>query len=158
MRRVGGRFIGRTGPLRQALPPRHRLRMPRAQRALRQFERTLSAEADGLADPSTGRIVTADDPVRVASISKLVVSVGVMKLVEQGKLDLDRDASGYLGWELRNPAFASRPITLRQLLSHTSSVRDHHDEYAIPLGDTVQSTMAAPTSWDPRHGPGSGCA
>ena len=40
------------------------------------------------------------------------------------------------------------------MLSHTSSVRDHHDQYAIPLGDSVQSIMAAPTSWDPKHGPG----
>jgi len=109
---------------------------------------------EGFADPAVGRAVTPDDPVRVASISKLVVSIGVMKLVEQGKLDLDSDASAYLGWTLRNPAFPSRPIPLRQLLSHTSSVRDHHDQYAIPLGDSVQSIMAAPTSWDPKHGPG----
>ena len=109
---------------------------------------------EGFADPATGRAVTPDDPVRVASISKLVVGIGVMKLVEQGKLDLDSDASAYLGWTLRNPAFPSRPIPLRQLLSHTSSVRDHHDQYAIPLGDSVQSIMAAPTSWDPKHGPG----
>ena len=112
--------------------------------------------AEGLADPASGRPVTPDDPVRVASISKLVVSVGVMKLVEAGKLDLDRDVSAWLGWSLRNPAFPDRPITLRQLLSHTSSVRDFEDQYAIPLGTKVQSVMAAPTSWDPKHGPGDG--
>ncbi len=112
--------------------------------------------SDGLADPATGRAITPDDPVRVASISKLVVGIGVMKLVEQGKLDLDADVSTYLGWKLRNPAFADRPIRLRQLLSHTSSVRDHDDQYAIPLGTTVQSVMAAPTSWDAMHGPGDG--
>jgi len=44
------------------------------------------------------RSVTIDDPVRVASISKLVVALGVMRLVEQGKLDLDRDVNAYLGW------------------------------------------------------------
>ena len=112
--------------------------------------------AEGLADPASGRPVTPDDPVRVASISKLVVGIGVMKLVESGKLDLDRDVSAWLGWSLRNPAFPERPITLRQMLSHTSSVRDHDDQYAIPLGDTVQTVMAAPTSWDPKHGPGDG--
>jgi len=110
--------------------------------------------ADGFADPATDRAVTPDDPVRVASISKLVVGIGVMRLVEQGKLDLDTDVSAYLGWTLRNPAFPDRPIALRQLLSHTSSVRDHDDQYAIPLGTTVQSVMAEPTSWDPKHGPG----
>lgn len=110
--------------------------------------------AEGLADPAAGRAVTVDDPVRIASVSKLVLSVGVMKLVEQGKLDLDSDVSNVLGWTLRNPAFPYRPITLRQLLSHTSSVRDHDDQYAIALGNSVQNVMAAPTSWDPKHGPG----
>src|SRR4029453_8544207 len=66
--------------------------------------------ADGLADPSRGRAVTPDDPVRVASVSKLVVAMGVMKLVEQGKLDLNRDVSSYLGWQLRNPSFPGQPI------------------------------------------------
>ena len=112
--------------------------------------------SEGVADPATGRAVTPDDPVRVASISKLVVAVGVMKLVEQGRLGLDEDVSRQLGWTLRNPAFPDRPITLRQLLSHTSSVRDFEDQYAIPLGDSVQAIMAAPTSWDPKRGPGAG--
>lgn len=112
--------------------------------------------AEGLADPSTGRAVTPDDPVRVASISKLVVAIGVMKLVEQGRLDLDSDVSRWLGWELRNPAFPDRPISLAMLLSHTSSLRDHEDQYAIPLGDTVRSIFADETSWDAKHPPGNG--
>ncbi len=114
----------------------------------------VGAFADGIADPLSGRSVTADDPVRVASVSKLVVAIGVMKLVEAGKLDVDSDVSRWLGWSLRNPAFPDRPISLRELLSHTSSVRDHDDQYAIPLGGTVQQTMADPRSWDLKHGPG----
>ena len=109
--------------------------------------------ADGIADSQTRRPVTPDDPVRVASVSKLVVGVGVMKLVEAGKLDLDSDVSTYLGWPLRNPAFPDRPVTLRMLLSHTSSVRDHDDQYVIPLGRSVRETMADPRSWDRAHGP-----
>lgn len=112
--------------------------------------------AQGLADPAADRRVTPDDPVRIASISKLVVAIGVMKLVEQGKLDLDSDVSPSLGFDLRNPAFPDRAITLRQLMSHTSSVRDHDDQYAIALGDTVQAVMSEPASWDARHGPGEG--
>ncbi|WP_439100391.1 serine hydrolase domain-containing protein [Congregibacter sp.] len=61
---------------------------------------------------------------RIASISKLVVALGVMQLVDAGKLDLDRDLSDYLGWELRNPTFPESAITARQLLAHTSSIRD----------------------------------
>ena len=119
-------------------------------------EGEIGSFAEGLADPAAGRAVTPDDPVRIASVSKLVVAVGVMKLVEQGRLDLDSDVSRWLGWSLRNPSFPDRPITLRQLLSHTSSVRDFEDQYAIPLGVTVQSVMAVPTSWDPKNAPGAG--
>jgi CubicO group peptidase (beta-lactamase class C family) len=114
------------------------------------------AFARGLADPATGRLATPDDPARIASVSKFVVAIGVMRLVEAGKLDLDRDVSDWLGWRLRNPGFPDRPITLRMLMSHTSSVRDHDDQYAIPLGDSLQAVMADPNSWDPTHGPGDG--
>ena len=107
----------------------------------------------GLADPATGRPATLDDPVRVASVSKLVVAIGVLQLVEQGRLDLDRDVSDWLGYPLRNPAFPDRPVTLRALLSHTASVRDHDDQYAISLDGSVQSVMADPRSWDRVNGP-----
>jgi CubicO group peptidase (beta-lactamase class C family) len=65
-----------------------------------------------------------DTLYRVASISKLVTALGAMKLVEQGKLSLDADVGPLLGYPLRNPHFPSRAITLRMLLSHTSSLRD----------------------------------
>jgi CubicO group peptidase (beta-lactamase class C family) len=114
----------------------------------------IASFAQGFADPQTRRPVTPDDPVRVASVSKLVVAIGVMKLVEAGKLDLGSDVSRWLGWSLRNPAFPDRPITLRMLLSHTSSVREHDDDYAIPLGTSLQSVMQDPRNWDLKHGPG----
>ena len=110
--------------------------------------------AEGLADPGAHRAITPDDPVRIASISKVGVAIGVMKLVEKGELDLDSDVSRWLGWTLRNPAFPDRPITLRMLLSHTSSIRDHDDQYAIPLGGSVRATVAEPASWDLKRGPG----
>ena len=131
------------------LPP------PRAEAGVA-FDRSgeTGAYARGIADPQSGRAATPDDPARIASVSKVVVAIGVMKLVEAGKLDLDSDVSLWLGWPLRNPAFPDRPVTLRQLLSHTSSVRDFEDQYAIPLGGSVRSEMAKPTSWDLEHGPG----
>jgi CubicO group peptidase (beta-lactamase class C family) len=107
----------------------------------------------GFADPFTKRAVTADDPVRVASVSKLVVSLGVMRLVDAGTLDLDRDVSAYLGWQLRNPAFPDQPITLRLLLSHQSSLTDAAD-YLIPLGDSVRARTGMAAAWDSSHAPG----
>ncbi len=107
----------------------------------------------GFADPFTKRAVTIDDPVRVASVSKLVVALGVMRLVDKRVLDLDKDVSDYLGWQLRNPAFPDRPITLRLLLSHRSSLTDGAD-YLIPLGDTVRARVGAAAAWDASHAPG----
>ncbi|GLR46517.1 serine hydrolase domain-containing protein [Sphingomonas astaxanthinifaciens] len=119
---------------------------------------TAAAEGQGFArgpaDPAMGRAATLDDPVRVASVSKLVVAIGVMKLVDQGRLGLDSDLSPLLGWPLRNPAFPDRPVTLAMLLSHTGSVRDHDDQYIVPLGATVRAALDRPGSWDPAHAPG----
>ncbi len=110
------------------------------------------ALAEGTADRTTGRPVTADDPVRIASISKLVTALGVMRLIDAGVLDLDRDVSDYLGWQLRHPAFPDRPITLRLLLSHRSGLTDRAD-YIIPLGETLRQRLADPRAWDTAHGP-----
>jgi CubicO group peptidase (beta-lactamase class C family) len=122
------------------------------------FDRTheLASFADGIADPQTRRRVTIDDPVRVASVSKMVTAIGVMQLVDAGKLDLNSDVSRWLGWNLRNPNFPDRPITLSMLLSHTASVREHDDDYVIPLGSSLQQVMADPRNWDTQHGPGDG--
>jgi CubicO group peptidase (beta-lactamase class C family) len=109
--------------------------------------------AAGLADRAASRALTIDDPVRIASISKLHVALGVMRLVEQGRLDLDEDVSKRLGWTLRNPSYPDRPITLRLLLSHRSSLRDDVS-YALPLGMTVEKAVAVPEAWDRQHAPG----
>lgn len=109
--------------------------------------------AHGLADRESGRRVRPGDPVRIASISKLAVAMGVMRLVERGLLDLDRDVSVTLGWRLRNPAYPDAPITLRQLLSHTAGVRDGID-YALPLDARLDVAMQDGKAWDDGHPPG----
>ncbi len=108
----------------------------------------------GLADPASGRAISADDPVRIASISKLVLSIGVMRLVEQGKLDLDADVSKTLGWQLRNPAFPDAPITLRLLLSHRASLTDGAGYWQVPLDGEFRKLLDDPKAWDPQHAPG----
>jgi len=109
--------------------------------------------ASGAADRAAGRALTIDDPVRIASVSKLVVALGVMRMVEQGQLDLDADVSRWLGWRLRNPAFPDRPISLRQLLSHTSSLTDRVD-YAVPLGTSLRSVVEQERAFDREQPPG----
>ena len=112
-----------------------------------------SARVRGLADVARARSVTADDPVRIASISKLVTAIGVMRLVEQHRLDLDADVSTLLGWRLRNPAFPEVPITLRLLLSHRSSLTDGID-YVLPLDARLREAVTD-AAWDRAHPPGS---
>lgn len=114
----------------------------------------VSTRAEGMADLATGRKVTADDPVRVASISKLVTSIGAMRLVEAGTLDLDADVSRYLGWTLRHPRHPDTPITLRLLLSHRSSLTDAAGYYATPLGEPLKTILDDPKAWDEAHAPG----
>jgi CubicO group peptidase (beta-lactamase class C family) len=117
-------------------------------------DREIASFADGIADPQSGRRVTIDDPVRVASVSKMVTAIGVMKLVDEGRLELNSDVSRWLGWPLRNPSYPDRPITLAMLFAHTSSIREHDDDYVIPLGGSLQEVMNDPKNWDAQHGPG----
>lgn len=108
-----------------------------------------AVRADGQADRATHRRVHVQDPVRIASISKLAVAMGVMRLVEQHRIDLDRDVSTYLGWSLRNPAFPGAAITLRQLLSHTAGVRDGAG-YVLALDGELPTLLAQAGAWDAR--------
>jgi len=90
------------------------------------------------------RAFSPETKFRVASISKMALALGVRRLVEDGKIDLDRDASDYLGWPLRNPAFPERPITTRQLLSHLSSIRDP-EEYWVDAPGSFRTLFDRPT-------------
>ena len=79
---------------------------------------------------------------RIASISKVIVAIGLLKLYEEGKVDLDEDISKYLGFLVRNPKFPEIKITLRMVLTQTSSIIDDGNfENGIYKGyDGVNST------------------
>ena len=62
---------------------------------------------------------------QLASISKTITATAVMQLVEQDRIALDADINSLLPFPLRNPRHPEIPITLRQLLTHTSSLRDN---------------------------------
>ncbi len=127
---------------------------PAAARVTFDRQRITARMARGLADRAAGRPLGVDDPVRVASISKLAVALGVMRLVDAGQLDLDRDVSAYLGWSLRHPAYPDMPISLRQLLSHTAGIRDGAD-YLLALDDDLVTHLAKPAAWSGAYPPGS---
>ena len=98
---------------------------------------------------SVSEALRIDHKLRVASISKILVAIGVMQLVDKNLLKLDQDISDYLGWSLRNPKFPQQEITARQLLSHTSSVRDG-PRYFIEAGEGALRDFFNPESdyWD----------
>jgi CubicO group peptidase (beta-lactamase class C family) len=68
------------------------------------------------------RPMTADTKIRVASVSKVILTMAIMRLCELGQLDIDADIGVYWGAPVRNPNHADIPITMRQIMSHTSSI------------------------------------
>lgn len=92
------------------------------------------AAAAGLADPASGRPMALDTMFQLASMTKAIVSVAAMQLVERGAVALDAPIGGLLpdladpqvidGWDGDTPRLrpARRPITLRHLLTHTSGI------------------------------------
>jgi CubicO group peptidase (beta-lactamase class C family) len=75
-----------------------------------------------------GAQVTPDTLFEASSISMPVIAVAVLRLVEQGKLNLDADVSQYLrSWSLPTNKFTEqKAVTLRELLSHTAGATIHN--------------------------------
>ena len=67
---------------------------------------------------------------RPGSISKLFTWTAVMQLVEQGKLDLDSDVNRYLDFKI--PDTYPKPITLRNIMTHTSGFEETDKELFLP--------------------------
>lgn len=79
--------------------------------------------------------MTLDTVFRIASISKTVLALGIMKLVEEGVLDINSDISDYLGFKLHNPNYPSVKITLKMVMTQTSSITDgYEDNYETDFG------------------------
>jgi CubicO group peptidase (beta-lactamase class C family) len=81
-----------------------------------------AARAYGLANREKNEAMRTESIIEVASISKTITAVSVMQLVEQGKLSLDGDVGTAAGTAVRNPGFPNDAITIRMLLTHTSSI------------------------------------
>lgn len=101
-----------------------------------------------------GRGATADTLYQAASLSKLVTAVAALRLVEQGRLALDRDVNEQLtGWRLPDsPLTRGHPVTLRGLLSMTAGIGvPGYVGYAPeqPLPDLVQILDGAPPANSP---------
>lgn len=78
----------------------------------------------GVADAEKGIAVTPNTLFQAASMSKAVAAAGALKLVEQGRLDLDSDVNTRLkSWKVPRSAYtAQEKVTLRRLLGHTAGL------------------------------------
>jgi CubicO group peptidase (beta-lactamase class C family) len=80
-------------------------------------------KAFGIADRATGTPMSTDNVFCTASASKALTAWGVMKLVEEGRVDLDAPVDQYLErWHLPPSQFDSGGVTVRRVLSHTAGL------------------------------------
>ena len=114
--------------------------------------------AAGVADIGSERPAEADDPVRIASITKAMTATVVMQLVEEGALTLDDTVDALLPGILPSPA----PVTVRQLLDHTSGIPEYipvvipdaqaaiaHKETAHTPEELIDAALTLPWTADP---------
>ncbi len=122
-----GKFVSRIDDLRRAK------QIPGLAYAIVKDGQVLTTGGLGYADREAGRLATADTPFNIASVTKPLSAIVAMRLVEAGKLDLDRPIAEYSEWEdfckrfsqvnsifARNLDCSHDTHTLRHLLSHTA--------------------------------------
>jgi CubicO group peptidase (beta-lactamase class C family) len=84
---------------------------------------TVYAKGFGLADIEAGRPVTPKTVFRIGSITKTMTAIGLMRLWEQGKFDLEDPVNEYLkGYHVEYPDPSAPPVTFRHMLTHTSGI------------------------------------
>jgi CubicO group peptidase (beta-lactamase class C family) len=93
--------------------------------------KVLFAKGYGYADYEKKNPVSEEETLfRPGSVSKLFTWTAVMQLVEQGKLDLDRDVNAYLDFKI--PDAFGQPITLKNILTHTPGFEEQvKDLFAV---------------------------
>jgi D-alanyl-D-alanine carboxypeptidase len=120
--------------------------------------------AAGMADPENGRVMTPLTPVRIASNTKTFIAAAVLRLHEEGMLDVDDPIADHLPEEyvtmLEDEGYNTEVIALRDLLNHTSGLFDHTsgDRYtAMILADpmhrwTRTEQVQGAVNWGDPHG------
>ena len=87
----------------------------------------------GYKDVEKNTILSDSDIFRIASISKSFSATAIMQLAEAKKLSLTDDFSKLVGFKVRNPKFPETVITLKMMLSHTSSINDSEGYFNLDV-------------------------
>ncbi|VDN97608.1 unnamed protein product [Rodentolepis nana] len=88
---------------------------------------TIYSKGFGFADVEQGVKVTPQTKFRIASISKSFTSLLVGRMIDQNRIDLDKDVSSYLDDFCPKTKDGKRvSVTMRQLLNHTSGIRHYN--------------------------------
>ena len=99
----------------------------------------------GLADKATGQLMRPQDKVHIGSITKTVIATVVLQLAAEGRLSLNDSVQKWLPGVITGHGYHPAQITIRQLLQHTSGLRDYA---ADPRFQTVR---ALEKTWRPRQ-------
>ncbi|RZK59604.1 MAG: class A beta-lactamase-related serine hydrolase, partial [Pedobacter sp.] len=94
----------------------------------------------GLKDIESNTPLSNNDIFRIASISKSFSATAIMQLVEQGKIKLTDDFSDLVGFKVRNPKYPETIITLKMVLSHTSSINDSEGYFNLDVINPAKNT------------------
>jgi CubicO group peptidase (beta-lactamase class C family) len=113
----------------------HEAKIPGLAVAVIRGEQLVWSTGLGWANIDRGIRVTPDTVFMLASVSKTVTCAGIMALVEDGRLDLHADINDYLPFEVHIPAAPNARITMRHLLTHTSSIRDRYWVWGTPYSN-----------------------
>lgn len=90
-------------------------------------------KAIGLQDLDKKTALTTKQLFRIASISKSFSATAILQLVDQGRISLDDDFGKLVGFPIRNPKYPEDVITLRMVLSHTSSINDNNGYFDLDV-------------------------
>ncbi len=115
------------------------LNVPGASLAITEGDQIVHLRSFGRANPD-GDAPTAHTPFMIGSLTKSVTALGVMQLVEAGKVDLNAPVQQYLPWFRVADARASAQITVRHLLNQTGGLSTNSGW--IPMADFDDSPGA----------------